>query len=77
MQALRQGERRYQRYTLADCQLDENAAGPLIRIQGKILVPDQDELRARVLRSIHETPAYGHPGRNKFYALLQREYIWP
>ena len=46
-------------------------------LHDRIYVPDQDDLRLRVLRNKHDHPLSGHLGRNKTLELIRREYAWP
>ena len=48
-----------------------------LRLNGRIYVPDVDDLRLRVLRSRHDHPTAGHWGQNKTQALILRDYAWP
>lgn len=44
----------------------------------KLVVPDDNNnLRTRLIRQIHNTTATAHPGRNKTKALIKRIYWWP
>jgi Retroviral aspartyl protease./Reverse transcriptase (RNA-dependent DNA polymerase). len=45
--------------------------------RNRMFVPDDEELRLRLLRSCHDKAAAGHPGRAKTYELLSRDYYWP
>src|SRR5690606_4084097 len=38
---------------------------------------DDEELQADIIRTRHDIPAVGHPGRTKTFDLLSREYWWP
>lgn len=49
----------------------------LLRFKGKIFVPDQKDLRLRVLQDKHDHILAGHFGQNKTLELVQREYYWP
>jgi transposase InsO family protein len=40
-------------------------------------VPDNDDLKLRLIRLVHDSPAGGHPGRSKTLELLSRVYYWP
>ena len=56
---------------------DWNLEEGLILRKGKIYVPRNTELRRKITRMYHESPATGHPGRWKTYELITREYWWP
>ena len=70
---LRSGSRHNRSLSLADCQeVDGRLPYP-----NRLYVPDNAELRVRLLRSRHDAPAAGHPGRDKTFELLTRSYFWP
>ena len=70
---LRDGVRHTREISLAECR-EEN--GRLI-YRNRIYVPSHDQLRLRILRSHHDPPAVGHPGRAKTLELIDRAYYWP
>ena len=72
LQALKRGDRRHPKVSLAEC---EDRQGTLF-YRGRIFVPDHDELRLHIIQNHHSTPAFGHPGRAKTLELIQREYYW-
>ena len=43
----------------------------------RMLVPDNDDLRLRILRLAHDSPNAGHPEMTKQYELVSRAYWWP
>ena len=49
----------------------------LILYKGRIYVPNNKELKRRILHRHHDHPAAGHPGREKTVELVSREYWWP
>ncbi|KAJ8506975.1 hypothetical protein ONZ45_g10598 [Pleurotus djamor] len=53
-----------------------DAAG-FIRLDGRIYVPNADDLRLRILQNKHDHILAGHPGQTKTLALIRREYVWP
>ncbi|KAF7139775.1 hypothetical protein CNMCM5793_008355 [Aspergillus hiratsukae] len=73
LHALDEDEDRHPEITLGDCE----RRGDYLYYREKLYIPDHDELKAELLRSCHENPAAGHPGRTKTYELLSREYYWP
>jgi hypothetical protein len=73
LKALDQGATRHPDITLADC---EHKNGYLY-YKSKLYIPNHEELRTELIRLCHDKPASGHPGRNKTYELLSREYYWP
>ncbi|KAG0155925.1 hypothetical protein PDIDSM_3098 [Penicillium digitatum] len=72
LEALDKNASRHPEITLADC---ERKATTYYR--NRLYVPDNDELKAEILRLCHDKPTGGHPGRSKTYELLSREYYWP
>lgn len=52
--------------------------GMLERISdGSVLVPNDPQLRARILRCVHDAPTSGHLGINKTFDRLLANYHWP
>ncbi|KAL7281616.1 LOW QUALITY PROTEIN: hypothetical protein ACG7TL_004933 [Trametes sanguinea] len=49
----------------------------LLRLNGRIYVPNSKDLGLQVLRAYHDHPKAGHWGQNKTQALILREYSWP
>ncbi|ETN09616.1 hypothetical protein PPTG_11944 [Phytophthora nicotianae INRA-310] len=43
----------------------------------RIVVPLDDDLRARLIHEFHDTPSSGHLGREKTFASLSRDFYWP
>ncbi len=70
---LHEGARQCREITLGECTEEE---GRLL-YRGRLYVPDHEPLRLFLLRTHHQTPAVGHPGRSKTLELLQRPYHWP
>ena len=49
----------------------------LLRHQGKIYVPEANDLRLRILQYKHDHILSGHFGQNKTLRLVRRDYTWP
>jgi hypothetical protein len=49
----------------------------LLLNKGRLVVPDDGDLRARLLDEIHRQPSTAHPGIDKMKALLSTRYYWP
>ncbi|CEL63538.1 hypothetical protein RSOLAG1IB_10839 [Rhizoctonia solani AG-1 IB] len=49
----------------------------LLFYQGRILVPNDNELREELLRIFHDSPMAGHPGRQQTLELISHAYYWP
>lgn len=71
---LRNGVKHSKKISLAECSEDGN--GRLL-YRGALYVPEESDLRLRLLREHHDKPSAGHPGRAKTLELLSREYYWP
>lgn len=72
LDAIRQGKTRHPFLQLSQCEIRDQ----YLYYRDRLYVPDDDELRAKIVRLCHEDPAAGHPGRARTYALLSREYYW-
>ncbi|KAG3150068.1 hypothetical protein PI124_g23442 [Phytophthora idaei] len=42
----------------------------------RIVVPNDCDLRMRIMYEYHDAPTAGHPGREKTYVLLTRDFYW-
>ncbi|OWZ01884.1 reverse transcriptase, partial [Phytophthora megakarya] len=42
----------------------------------RIVVPNDPDLRNRIMYEYHDVPTAGHPGREKTYSLLTRDFYW-
>lgn len=49
----------------------------LLLYKGRLIVPDLQELRTRLIAEAHSTLLTAHPGRAKTFALLRHRYFWP
>ncbi|KAH0605317.1 uncharacterized protein H6S33_004539 [Morchella sextelata] len=56
--------------------LDMRNKGRLL-YRGSIYVPDYDPLKLRILQLYHDAPSTGHPGCEKTFELISRDYHWP
>ena len=73
MNQLREGERISKITSLSDCSVQDKK----LYFQGRLWIPDDQDLRDRCLSDIHRQPMSGHPGRARSYELAQREFYWP
>jgi len=48
----------------------------LLTYNGLIRIPDDNELRLRILRDHHDVQAVGHPGRTRTLELVSRNFYW-
>ena len=44
--------------------------------KGRLVVPDQDDLRMLIIREIHDQKSTAHPGRKKTIRVLRDRYYW-
>jgi hypothetical protein len=58
--------------SLSECRI----AGNRLYFRDRLYVPDT-ELRLLLLQLAHDSVETGHPGKNKLYDLLSRDYWWP
>ena len=70
---LRISIRRLKRISLSECEIRRNR----LFYRDRIVIPNNDELKLKLLRHAHESPAAGHLGRTKTLDLLHRSYYWP
>jgi transposase InsO family protein len=49
----------------------------LLCFRGRVYVPNDPELRRRIVAQHHDTHVAGHPGRWKTHELVSRNYWWP
>jgi hypothetical protein len=60
--------------SISECDLSPSGH---LRFRGRRWVPDWEPLRTELIRTAHEDPTLGHPGREETYTVLSREYFWP
>jgi hypothetical protein len=51
--------------------------GRLLLCDGRLVVPEEDTLRLRIVKEIHNTVQTAHPGRNKTIKLAKERFWWP
>jgi hypothetical protein len=49
----------------------------LLYYKGKLYIPNNKELCARIIKTCHDTPITGHPGKQRMLKLVSRHYWWP
>ena len=49
----------------------------LLRLDGRIYVPNFGDLRLQILRFFHDHPLSGHFGQNRTLEAVRRQYTWP
>jgi hypothetical protein len=49
----------------------------LVLRNGLVYVPEENDVKLRILRSCHDAPSAGHPGEAKTLELILRDYYWP
>jgi len=52
-------------------------ADGLLRLRGRVYVPNEYSVKAELLSRYHDDPLAGHFGIKKTTALLERKYYWP
>src|SRR5690606_24984041 len=73
IKALHNGDRRHPKVDLSECSYEND----LLQVYGLCYVPADEDLQCKILRSCHEHPAAGHPGRAATYEIVTRDYWWP
>lgn len=48
-----------------------------VTYHNRLIVPEVDNLRARLIHAAHVTPATAHPGQKKTYEMIKQYYYWP
>ena len=59
------------------CSAEWSEDDGVLRFRGKIYVPQNMDLRGRVVSLCHDTKVDGHPGHWKTLELVSRNYWWP
>ncbi|KAF8747242.1 hypothetical protein RHS01_11373 [Rhizoctonia solani] len=49
----------------------------LLLYQGRVVVPDEPEIKQQLLSHFHDSPASGHQGRARTLELISCHYYWP
>jgi hypothetical protein len=73
VEQLRQGARKSKLISLGECEILANR----LYYRGRLVIPDHDELKIKLLRHVHDSPVGGHSGRTRTLDLLSRHYYWP
>lgn len=73
VEALQRKDQKHRKISLSEAVYEDE----LLRIRDRLYVPNDEELLAEVIRTRHDLPAMGHPGRSKTYDLVKRDYWWP
>lgn len=73
LKSLKNGDKRHNKIPIGECEIRDN----LLLVYGLVYVPNNEEILAQVIRSCHDVPAAGHPGRAATYELITRDYWWP
>ena len=73
LQCLKEGTKRHPVVPLGECIISDN----LLLVNKLVYVPNKPELHLRILKSCHDHPTAGHPGRAATYKLVSRNYWWP
>ena len=54
-----------------------NTEEGLVLFRGLVYIPNDKEIRRRVLKLFHDSPTAGHPGQAKTLELVSQNYWWP
>jgi hypothetical protein len=73
IELLRNSTQQSKLITLSKCKHQNNR----LYYRGRLVIPDSDELKVKLLQIVHNSPAGRHPGRGKTLDILQQEYYWP
>ncbi|GME30143.1 uncharacterized protein ACHE_50633A [Neofusicoccum parvum] len=66
--AIRQDISKYPEYSVRD--------GLLVFQENRLVMPQDDRLRLRLIQAAHRPPATGHPGIQRTWELLKERYYW-
>ena len=72
-EGLKKGEREMRNVALGLCEWKDN----YLWYQGKIWIPDREDLRTAIIRKHHDVPQAGHGGTAKTTELIKWKYYWP
>ena len=70
---LTKGERHSNQISLAEC----TEINGRLTYRGVLYVPNYDPLKLYILKNYHDNPSAGHPGREKTFEIISRDYFWP
>lgn len=59
--------------SLSECKIIDN----MLYFRDRIYVPEGNDLRTLLLQTVHDSVDAGHPGKNKMYDIVSRDYWWP
>jgi hypothetical protein len=62
---------------LPDSTLEWEEVDGLIFYRGRLYIPNQLDLRHKILCRCHNTPAAGHPGQHQTMEEVHCHYWWP
>ena len=71
--ALNKDLRYHPRVPIAECEFKED----LLNIYSLVYVPDDLDLKRKIITSCHDHPAAGHPGQARTYEMVTRYFWWP
>ena len=70
LKVLKNNAKTYRIVPLGECTIKEG----LLFINNLLYVPNNPEIHLQILKSCHDHPAAGHPGRAATYELVSRDY---
>ena len=51
--------------------------GHLMTYENRVIIPEDQELRRKIMQRYHDHPSAGHPGEQGTYYLAKSEVYWP
>ena len=73
IQAVESKDRHMTGVPLASCEVRDGA----LLYKEKYWIPENGELRLKILREVHDQASAGHPGVARTLAFLKRQFYWP
>jgi len=73
LEGIRKRVKRIKKLSIGEC--DERQS--LLHYRDRLYIPDDPQLPLHILKEHHNSPAAGHPGRDKTFDLIARVLFWP
>jgi hypothetical protein len=73
IKALERGDTRHPRVPFAETRLENN----LLYVYRLLYIPNNDEIRAKIIKRSHDHPAAGQPGRAATFEMVTCDHWWP
>ena len=65
------------RNDLANWKIQEKDGGKALFFEGKMYVPQNQEIRKEIVKKYHNSILAGHPGEQETYLKVKENYWWP